>query len=296
MLWFLLLSIASAGAQPDSVSAYYPLSIGTYWMYRFIAEDHPEDAINYYTVEIIGDTVMPNGMSYRIFHTQAIRQSIFGAHIPKEPFRRLDIPTGNVYAYNTFTGSEWPMDSLYSKFLDISSSWIGQVRCSPIDTGTFLGFDTSIKSFIATNFPLRGYTLAKGLGLVKTFFSQDNVFSTLDNYYLELVYANIDGKSYGIPVSVRQPSNSLFQFTLEQNYPNPFNSNTTISFVLPKQASTRVSVFDIRGVLLEEIHMGMLDQGRHHIRWNATGFASGVYYYRVQTSDFHQVKPMILVK
>lgn len=296
ILWFLLLSFASADAQPDSVSTYYPISVGTYWMYRFIAEDQPENPINYYTVEIIGDTVMPNGKAYQIFHTQATRQSIFGGVIPASPFRRLDIPTGNVYAYNTFTGSEGLMDSLYSKFLDISASWNGRVRCSVVDTGTFLGFRTPFKTFMATSFPLRGHTLAKGLGLVETFFGNENMQSSLDYFYLELVYAKIEGNYYGIPVSVRQPSNSLLQFTLEQNYPNPFNSNTTISFVLPKQANTRVYVYDIRGVLLEELHMGILDHGRHHIHWNATGFASGVYYYRVQTPDFHQVKPMILIK
>jgi hypothetical protein len=39
-----------------------------------------------------------------------------------------------------------------------------------------------------------------------------------------------------------------------------------------------------------------LKAGAHAVTFNAVNFASGVYFYRIEASDFSQVKKMMLMK
>jgi len=41
---------------------------------------------------------------------------------------------------------------------------------------------------------------------------------------------------------------------------------------------------------------GKQQAGRHQVEWKASQFSSGVYYYRIESGDFHDVKKMVLLK
>ncbi len=85
-------------------------------------------------------------------------------------------------------------------------------------------------------------------------------------------------------------------YSLSQNYPNPFNPTTTINFALPKAGDVSLVVYDILGRKVAELVNGNLAAGYHTINFNASNFASGVYFYRLQAGNFVSVKKLMLLK
>lgn len=86
------------------------------------------------------------------------------------------------------------------------------------------------------------------------------------------------------------------QFTLHQNYPNPFNPATTITFDLPKDSFVTLKIYNARGEEVATLASEQLTAGQHRYDWHANGFASGVYFYRLQSSDFVSTRKMMLVQ
>ncbi|MBK7229129.1 MAG: T9SS type A sorting domain-containing protein [Ignavibacteriales bacterium] len=86
------------------------------------------------------------------------------------------------------------------------------------------------------------------------------------------------------------------QYTLSNNYPNPFNPTTTISFTLPEQAKVKVTIYDALGNQLEVITDDVKSAGTHNVKWNATNYASGIYFYKLEANNFVQTRKMILMK
>ena len=85
-------------------------------------------------------------------------------------------------------------------------------------------------------------------------------------------------------------------FDLSQNYPNPFNPSTTILYTVAKETNVRIEIFDTLGrrvALLVDEEKG---RGRHEVTWQPQGVSSGVFFYRMQTTEFEQVRSMILLK
>lgn len=86
------------------------------------------------------------------------------------------------------------------------------------------------------------------------------------------------------------------EFNLYQNYPNPFNPVTSIKFDIPKSSFVKIKMFDMLGKEVSELVNMDMEPGRYEVNWNGTNFASGVYFYRIETKDFTKVMKMILLK
>jgi photosystem II stability/assembly factor-like uncharacterized protein len=87
-----------------------------------------------------------------------------------------------------------------------------------------------------------------------------------------------------------------YQYSLSQNYPNPFNPVTKINYVLPVTNYVNLSIFNLLGELLTTLVDEKQNAGYHQVEWDASGFASGVYYYRMDAGDYHDAKKMILLR
>jgi len=90
-------------------------------------------------------------------------------------------------------------------------------------------------------------------------------------------------------------------FTLDQNYPNPFNPKTTISFSLPTTSHVTLEIFNVLGQQVTTLVDQTMGAGQHQIDWNSTDqsgspVASGVYFYRLTTSEQTLSKKMLLLK
>ena len=86
-------------------------------------------------------------------------------------------------------------------------------------------------------------------------------------------------------------------FSLHQNYPNPFNPTTKINFSLPLDTKVLLKVYDLTGRELSTLVNGELKPaGYYSVEFNGSGFASGLYIYRIQTDKESVSKKMVLVK
>jgi hypothetical protein len=86
-------------------------------------------------------------------------------------------------------------------------------------------------------------------------------------------------------------------FSLEQNYPNPFNPATTISYQLASLTDTDLSIYNTLGQKIITLFSGQQPAGMYHVRWDASGLPSGIYYYRLETgSGFAQTRKLILLR
>lgn len=87
------------------------------------------------------------------------------------------------------------------------------------------------------------------------------------------------------------------EFKLKQNYPNPFNPSTTFVFDLPIQSPVTLEIYDILGrKVTSVINNTRYQAGTHDVSWDASSMASGIYIYRIITSEGVRVKKMTLIK
>jgi hypothetical protein len=86
------------------------------------------------------------------------------------------------------------------------------------------------------------------------------------------------------------------EFEVYQNYPNPFNSSTSIKFYIPKSGNVKLKIYDITGREIKTLVNEIKNPGSYIVTFNGTELASGVYFYRIQSGDFVQVKKMVLIK
>jgi len=91
-------------------------------------------------------------------------------------------------------------------------------------------------------------------------------------------------------------NNVPLSFNLHQNYPNPFNPTTTITFTFTKKGFVELKVYDINGREVKTIISKQMDVGTHKVMFDASGLASGIYYYTLIHNGQKQTKQMVLVK
>lgn len=86
------------------------------------------------------------------------------------------------------------------------------------------------------------------------------------------------------------------EFRLEQNYPNPFNPSTTIRYGIPHQSVVTLIVFNTLGQEVATLVNESQDAGNHDVRFDGTGLASGVYFYRLRAGDYMETKRLLLLR
>jgi hypothetical protein len=85
-------------------------------------------------------------------------------------------------------------------------------------------------------------------------------------------------------------------WNLRQNYPNPFNPVTTIEVTVAEQGRVSLRVFDVLGREVEQRWSGNLKPGVYRYRFDGSNLPSGIYYYRLRSDTFSEVKKMILIR
>jgi len=86
------------------------------------------------------------------------------------------------------------------------------------------------------------------------------------------------------------------EFRLYDNYPNPFNPATTIEYGLPSASRVVLRLYDFLGREVTTLVNEAQTAGYHSVRFDASGLASGVYFYRLIAGKFVQTKRMVLVR
>jgi hypothetical protein len=121
--------------------------------------------------------------------------------------------------------------------------------------------------------------------------SVGNWYGSSGFYLLTLSY-----RSIAITGVATNGSNAPLQCSLAQNYPNPFNPTTTIRYELPKSSMVKLSVYDMLG---REVSMLVNERkyaGVHEVKFDGSGLASGVYFYRMTAGTYVETKKLLLVR
>ncbi len=99
------------------------------------------------------------------------------------------------------------------------------------------------------------------------------------------------------PVGVEyEEGQPVTEFALTQNYPNPFNPSTQIKFALKESGYVTLKVYDALGKEVATLIKGDYTSGSYNVSFDASGLASGIYFYRLETGSFVQTNKMMLLK
>ena len=100
----------------------------------------------------------------------------------------------------------------------------------------------------------------------------------------------------GNPVGIEPVKYSLpLNYSLSQNFPNPFNPSTSIKFDIPKAGNVSLKIYDITGKEVYSVNE-FKPAGQYEFTFDASNYASGLYFYKIEAFNFTATKKMLLVK
>ena len=117
-----------------------------------------------------------------------------------------------------------------------------------------------------------------------------------------MIRAQMDGEDAALETDNNLSSVLPNEFVLNQNYPNPFNPSTTLKFGLKERAITTLEIFNILGESVSKVVDESLDAGFYNFRLDMSGYASGMYFYKLTAKNedgyqlYNEMKKMILLQ
>jgi len=181
-----------------------------------------------------------------------------------------------------------------------------------VGQGADSGAGTNTSGFSALLAGYRGYNGSfDALGITVYFWTTYEATATYAEYMFLWGYSNdiffYSGyKETGLSVrclndiitGFNDHSNSTLPKSIDllQNFPNPFNPSTAINYSLPKAMHVTLSIYNTMGQEVSKLISKDMSAGVYTTEWNASGFASGVYYYRIVAGNFVQTKKLLLLK
>jgi len=207
------------------------------------------------------------------------------------PNRILTIQWKNILAYTSGTSTQLNFQvALYESLNDI------QFRYGPIVEGTYAGDGASIGFKDLKGGSLRFYDLEVG----KICYDDELVVDLNPLTDWPGPDSCIIIKTYTEPTTIGHFTHSVPKSpVLSQNYPNPFNPSTTIEYQLPATSHVDLSIYNLLGQKVSTLVTEKQNAGTYQVQWDATGLASGIYFYQLQTksngnSEIYSRKLMLL--
>ncbi|MCH8837804.1 MAG: T9SS type A sorting domain-containing protein [Candidatus Marinimicrobia bacterium] len=121
------------------------------------------------------------------------------------------------------------------------------------------------------------------------------------NFYIDKPVTSLDVFQFS-PVFVSITDNRLpLEYALSQNYPNPFNPVTRIDYSLPQLSDVSLVVYDILGRVVIRLVDEHKEAGNHQVYWQGRdrfgrSLSSGIYIYRLKTSQYTHSRKLVLLK
>jgi hypothetical protein len=261
----------------------FPLHMGDRWQYYFLPAP-PNAEYPGPSARIIGDTSMPGNKRFAVMQwdhngtsTELLRQSgdsvfLYDRQLNQE-ILFYDFSRHPKDTVNTVPRGSDTMDIVFTAMFDgPPRTWLFSVH--PYRHV----FDVGYTNIVQDSLGLTGKRPSFG-----------------DEMYLS--GAIIDGRVYGIISGIELSAAQVPRgIVLEQNYPNPFNPSTTIRYELPSRVHVTLTVFNTLGQQLTTLVNESEDAGYHEVRFDGSGLASGVYFYRLQAEDYVATKKLVLLK
>ena len=137
-----------------------------------------------------------------------------------------------------------------------------------------------------------GYVVTVNTGNMMDYINTDDEDNTLVgvdtsfNHMVEVVGGTVNIDENGLPTKYR----------LSQNYPNPFNPETTIDFQTDADSHVNISIFDINGNFVQELVNEWTESGSHRVKFSGHSMPSGIYFYKMATKGFTDIRKMTLIQ
>jgi hypothetical protein len=71
---------------------------------------------------------------------------------------------------------------------------------------------------------------------------------------------------------------------------------TNIKFDIPKPSFVNITIYDVQGRQGTELVNRYMNAGSYSADWNASNYASGIYFYRIEAGDYKAEMKMVLIK
>ncbi|MBN2364919.1 MAG: T9SS C-terminal target domain-containing protein, partial [Calditrichaeota bacterium] len=113
----------------------------------------------------------------------------------------------------------------------------------------------------------------------------DYALAKLQNIYANLI-TTIAENEQQLPAKIR----------LHQNYPNPFNASTKLEFRIPEPAFVTLKIYNTAGEEVATLLSSSIPSGAHSVTVDASGLASGIYFYKLQVGNYTQTRKMMLIR
>ena len=91
-------------------------------------------------------------------------------------------------------------------------------------------------------------------------------------------------------------NNKSSSYKLQQNYPNPFNPTTTINYSLAKEGHVKITIYNILGSKAAVLVNENKSAGNYSVQFNASRLPSGIYFYRLESGSYSDIKKFVLMK
>lgn len=178
-------------------------------------------------------------------------------------------------------------------------------------TSTSIMLDSACSLNILLGYNKTAYQFAPGTYVLGTFaFNVVNPLSciTMNFKTISAVFNDNTALEYNVdwnksdplpclPVDVKENITQVPEkYSLSQNFPNPFNPSTTIRYAVPKSGNVTLKVYNMLGKQVAELVNGFRSAGYYLVDFSGAELSSGVYYYRIESESFSDVKKMILIK
>lgn len=157
------------------------------------------------------------------------------------------------------------------------------------------GFEVERSASNENNWRTIGFSDGKGTTTEIQHYSFIDKNLDAASYSYRLKQVDFDGTFAYSPVVEVEVSVPL-EYALEQNYPNPFNPSTMISYSIPEAGFVSLKLYDVLGNEIKSLVNAQQEAGQYEFAFDASGFASGVYYYRLQSGEFTSTKKLMLMK
>jgi hypothetical protein len=245
-----------------------------------------------YTLSLWARATTPQNLRLHVYSTACPGNRCLGDRdLPLGPtWKRYDIP---------FVSTGTASAGLSIFVMQAGTVWIDDVSLREGDTSVYRrDFDRGTVIVNYTN-------TQKNVVLGGTYYRLDVPGSSVFNgasVSVEAVPASDARILLRTPQSTPAPPPSPVRARLEQNQPNPFNPSTHIRFSLDLTEAVELSVYDVAGRLVKTLVKRTMPGGiEHGVTWNGTDrfgvrVPSGVYFYRIETPSFRQIRKMTLLE
>jgi len=184
----------------------------------------------------------------------------------------------------------WVTIDLRSKNISTSSPFAVGFIMDGVYSGTIYNYVMATSAPIGTGATSFTYSSGSTSGPNWYYYSTNTAGDSIAYY---LVRAYVSFPATGVQTTVELTPSA---FTLGQNYPNPFNPSTAIRFELPVRSFVLLKVFDMVGREVATLVNGFKDAGSQEVKFDASGYPSGIYFYHIVTDKYVETKKLVLIK